>query len=72
LFSPKYAVSAVKTAFRFVLASDCFDFAWNLRKFGMAIAEDADDRHDDHQLDEGEAFPVSQHAQHWDLLYDRV
>ncbi len=42
---------------RFVLASDCFDFAWKRRKFGMAMGgQDADDRDDDHQLDQGEAF----------------
>ena len=28
----------MNTAFRLVFASDCFDFAWNLMKFGTAMA----------------------------------
>src|SRR5581483_8182618 len=37
-FSWKNAFWAVKMAFRFALASLCFDRAWNLMKFGIAIA----------------------------------
>ncbi len=37
-FSWKYAFMAVNEAFRFALASLCFERAWNLMKFGMAIA----------------------------------
>ena len=33
-----YAFSAVKEALRFAFASLCFDRAWNLMKFGMAMA----------------------------------
>jgi len=37
-FSWKNAFWAVKMAFRFAFASLCFDRAWNLMKFGIAIA----------------------------------
>src|SRR6266404_2635861 len=37
-FSWKNAFCAVKTALRFAFASLCFDRAWNLMKFGIAIA----------------------------------
>ena len=37
-FSWMYAFSAVNAAFRFALASLCFERAWNLMKFGMAMA----------------------------------
>src|SRR5712671_284595 len=37
-FSWKYAFMAVNEAFRFAFASLCFDRAWNLMKFGIAIA----------------------------------
>src|SRR5437763_8521654 len=37
-FSWTYAFSAVKAALRLALASLCFERAWNLMKFGMAIA----------------------------------
>src|SRR6267142_1918546 len=37
-FSWKNAFCAVKMALRFAFASLCFDRAWNLMKFGIAIA----------------------------------
>src|SRR6266850_3223804 len=37
-FSWKNAFCAVNTALRFAFASLCFDRAWNLMKFGIAIA----------------------------------
>jgi len=56
-FSGRTPSAPWKTALRFAFASLCFDRAWNLMKFGFAIAARMPMiANDDHQLDQRKSF----------------